>query len=79
MIPAWDKATDHFEKNPNDNRSSRTIAKELGVGKSTVNDARNSTVQRRTVDDDRPTIDNPPKGNLWDDQDDREDEDQTVS
>jgi hypothetical protein len=28
--------------------------------------------------DERPTIDKPPRGELWDDQNDRQDEDQTV-
>jgi hypothetical protein len=60
---AWDKAADHFEKNPDDDRSSRTIGAEIGVSRATVNQAKKAAVKCFTTEpDDRPTIDNPPKG-----------------
>lgn len=62
----------------NPGKSTRQVAAALNVGKSTVSDVRNSDVRPRTPEDDRPTIDKPPKGNLWDDQNDRDEDDQTV-
>jgi hypothetical protein len=44
--------------------------------RNTVRRARKSTASREAVED-RPTIDRPPRGELWDDQDDRGDESKT--
>jgi hypothetical protein len=73
------KVKDHFDKNPGDTRSNRAIAAELGVSEGTVRNGKKSGAQPYAPDpDERPTIDNPPKGAPWDDQDDRDEEDQTV-
>jgi hypothetical protein len=62
-----------------DTRSNRAIAAELGVSEGTVRNGKKSGAQPYAPDpDERPTIDNPPKGAPWDDQDDRDEEDQTV-
>jgi hypothetical protein len=74
-------AQNHFEANPGDNRSNRTIAEELGVGKDTVRRAKLSIGAGEPIGSDarverknggsysRPsTIDNPPRGELFDDQ-----------
>jgi hypothetical protein len=53
----------------NANPTNRTIAGEIGVSKGTVDSARRSGGQHCPPDD-TPTIDNPPKGRLWEDQDD---------
>jgi hypothetical protein len=69
VVAKSERVAGHFKKNPNDNRSDRAIADDLGVSKDTVRRARNSTGAREPVeDDDRPTIDKPPMGKLWDDQ-----------
>jgi hypothetical protein len=62
---------DHFTANPNDQRPNRTIATELGVSEWTVRDAKQKSGARSLApEDDRPTIDKPPRGELWDDQND---------
>lgn len=72
LIAKSERVAGHFKANPIDNRSDRTIAAELGVGKDTVRRARTSTGSHAPVEDeDRPTIDRPPRGELWDDQNDR--------
>jgi hypothetical protein len=77
VVPAFKKAADAIKANPT--KSNRQIAEDLGVGKDTVRRARSSGGAHEPPDPDaRPTIDKPPKGNPWDDQDDREEEDQTV-
>jgi hypothetical protein len=74
VVPAFKRAEDAIKANPE--KSNRQIAEETGVGKDTVRRARNSGGAHAPTDE-RPTIDNPPKGSLWDDQDDRDEEDQT--
>jgi hypothetical protein len=77
VIPAFQRAIDTKAADPT--KSNRKIAEELGVNRRTVDRAIGKSGGVNAPPDDRPTIDKPPKGSLWDDQDDREDEDQTVS
>jgi hypothetical protein len=69
------KVQEHFQQNPDDDRSNRTIADELGVNERTVRRAKQSGAAGAAGDpDERPTIDKPPAGAPWDDQDDRDPE-----
>ena len=79
------KVRDHYKANPNDNRSSREVAKDLGVGQNTVLRAKRSIAPDGAIGNvtranggtypaSRSTIDRPPKGAPWDDQDDKEDD-----
>jgi hypothetical protein len=69
LVPAWQRAAAAIAANPL--KSDRAIAEELGVSDMTVGRARKSTATSVAVDD-RPTIDKPPRGELWDDQDDKQ-------
>jgi hypothetical protein len=74
VISKAQRVADHFAANPGENRSDREIAADLGVGKNTVLRARKSPTGPHgpVDDDDRPTIDKPPRGELWDDQEEQE-------
>jgi hypothetical protein len=65
-VPVVKRVTDFDKANPG--ASERATADALGIPKSTVHDAR---VAARSRAPDETTIDNPRKGKLWDDQDDR--------
>jgi hypothetical protein len=58
--------------------SSRDVADALGINQSTVIKARQKLPDAKASPDDRPTVDKPPKGTLWDDQNDRDEEDDTI-
>lgn len=60
------RVTDFDKANPG--QSTRTVAEALGVGVGTVHRARHASPVPGGTPDDRPTIDKPPKGALWDDQ-----------
>jgi enamine deaminase RidA (YjgF/YER057c/UK114 family) len=77
VVPAFKRAQEAIKDNPG--MSNTQIAEKAGVDEKTVRRAKKkSTSSREEVEeDDRPTIDKPPKGNLWDDQDDRKDEDES--
>src|SRR5216683_4113295 len=68
VIPAGQRAAAVIAENPR--KPNRMIAGEIGVSHFTINEARKSTARHLPVDD-RPTIDKPPKGELWDDQSDK--------
>jgi hypothetical protein len=68
VVPAFKRAEDAIKANPN--RSNRAIAEEAGVSEWSVRDAKKNQGARDHAPDERPTIDNPPKGAPWDDQND---------
>jgi cell division septum initiation protein DivIVA len=69
VVSKAQRAAEAIAANPN--RSNRVIAEAAGVDEKTVRNFKNSTADHSAVED-RPTIDKPPRGELWDDQDDRE-------
>jgi hypothetical protein len=63
VVPVVKRVADYDEANPN--KSTRLPAEALSIGNATVHRARQQDVSPETPE---------PKGNLWDDQDDREEE-----
>jgi hypothetical protein len=64
VISKAQRAAEAIKANPE--KSDRMIAQEIGVASNTVRAARQkSTAHSRAVED-RPTIDKPPRGELWD-------------
>jgi hypothetical protein len=63
-VPAFKRAEEAIKADPT--KSNRAIAGEIGVDPETVRRARNKSGAACAAADDRPTIDTPPKGNLWD-------------
>jgi hypothetical protein len=67
VIPTWQRAAEAKAANPT--KSNRQIAEDLGISEGTVRNAqKKSGAQPYAPEDDRPTIDKPPRGALWDDQ-----------
>ena len=71
LIPARERAAAVAKNNPG--LSNVQIAEKAGVSEWTVRDAKKKSGSRplEPEDDDRPTVDKPPRGELWDDQDDK--------
>jgi transposase-like protein len=69
--PAWKRSAEFEAAHPG--MSSRDVANAIGVDQKTVINARKRSGEERSSPeyDDRPTIDRPPKGALWDDQSDK--------
>jgi hypothetical protein len=72
VVSKSQRIADYDAANPG--KSTRQLAEALGdVSHVAVHHARkNSGVKDLTPEDDRPTIDKPPRGELWDDQNDKE-------
>jgi hypothetical protein len=69
VVPAFKRAEDAIKANPG--KSNVQIAEIAGVDEKTVRNAKKSGSDNSERDE-RPTIDNPPKGAPWDDRDDAE-------
>ena len=77
VVSKSQRIADYDAANPR--KSTRQVAAALGVDNSTVHRARQkSGVADATPEDGRPTIDNPPRGALWDDQNDKDDSYRTL-
>jgi hypothetical protein len=69
VIAKSERAVAAIKANPE--KSDRMIASEIGVDHKMVGAARRKSTGECSPVDDRPTIDKPPRGELWDDQNDR--------
>ncbi len=64
-VDAGQRAAEAIAKNPQ--KSNYDLAEKAGVSEWTVRDAKKKSASRDLEpEDDRPTIDNPPRGELWD-------------